>query len=169
MKHLKTLLTAPIVALALSGPMLAEKPGPDAFKELSGHYDVIRLALLSDSMGGVEAEAEALAKKAAALRGKLSDVTPETGASDHDKLAKALDLIEKSAGTLARISDLEPARDELFVLTKPMVMVRKLTGDPHTIVAYCSMSQKAWVQPKGELGNPYMGQKMPRCGEVVGE
>jgi phosphomevalonate kinase len=169
MKHFKTLTAALIVSLALSGSALAEKPAPDAFKELSGHYDAIRVALLSDSLSGVEAEAEALASKAADLRRDLSDVAPEFAASDHEKLASALDLIEASAGTLAKASDIEAARDELFVLTKPMVMVRKLTGDERTIVAYCSMAQKAWVQPEGELGNPYMGQKMPKCGEVVGK
>jgi hypothetical protein len=31
------------------------------------------------------------------------------------------------------------------------------------------MAQKAWIQPKGEIGNPYLGQEMPKCGDVVKE
>ena len=38
-----------------------------------------------------------------------------------------------------------------------------------TVVAWCSMSKKSWLQPAGEIGNPYYGKEMPRCGEVVGK
>jgi hypothetical protein len=31
------------------------------------------------------------------------------------------------------------------------------------------MAQKVWLQPKGEIGNPYYGQSMARCGEFVSE
>jgi hypothetical protein len=31
------------------------------------------------------------------------------------------------------------------------------------------MAQQVWLQPKGEIGNPYYGQSMARCGEVVSE
>jgi hypothetical protein len=30
------------------------------------------------------------------------------------------------------------------------------------------MHKKSWLQPAGdEIGNPYAGQSMPKCGEVV--
>ena len=31
--------------------------------------------------------------------------------------------------------------------------------------AYCPMHKRSWLQPDGEIGNPYGG--MPRCGEIV--
>jgi hypothetical protein len=39
--------------------------------------------------------------------------------------------------------------------------------EPNTVVVYCAMAEKVWIQPKGEIGNPYYGQSMARCGEVV--
>jgi hypothetical protein len=139
------------------------------FAELSGPYESIRLTLLEDSISGVAEDARLLSAVAANLREDL--VADRSGAQtdDRDALAEALAEIEASAARLVEAGDLETAREELFVLTRPMAKYRKLTGDQTTVVAYCSMAQKAWIQPQGELGNPYMGQRMPRCGEVVGE
>jgi hypothetical protein len=50
-----------------------------------------------------------------------------------------------------------------------MSRYRKLIGDDSVVVAYCPMEKKAWLQPDGEIENPYGGQAMPRCGRVVPE
>lgn len=33
---------------------------------------------------------------------------------------------------------------------------------------YCPMVKRSWLQPEGDVGNPYFGRKMPGCGNVVG-
>ena len=140
-----------------------------AYEEVSGHYEAIRLALLGDSLDGVSAHAEAIQQLANNL---VDDFSPErAGAAEAEggKLEAALREIGVAASRLSSAGDLAAARDDFFSLTKPMARYRKLTGSTGTVVAYCSMAQKAWIQPEGELGNPYMGQKMPRCGEIVGE
>ena len=48
-----------------------------------------------------------------------------------------------------------------------MVRYRQLVPDPQPVVVFCSMAQKVWLQPKGEIGNPYYGSSMLRCGKVV--
>ena len=169
MKHLQKLILAAGLLLLLPGLALAEEAAPTRYERMASHYEAIRLALVGDSLDGVETNAEALLSTAAALRESLSADMTGIAADDFESGVEALEAIESAASKLARSADIESARDAFFVLTRPMAKYRKLTGDPSTLVAYCSMAQKAWVQPRGELGNPYMGQKMPRCGEVVGE
>lgn len=140
-----------------------------AYEEVSGHYEAIRLALLGDSLDGVNAHAEAIQQLANNL---VDDFSPErAGVAEVEggKLEAALREIGVAASSLSTAGDLAAARDDFFSLTRPMAQYRKLAGTAGTVVAYCSMAQKAWIQPEGELGNPYMGQQMPRCGEVVGE
>lgn len=155
--------------LMLPGVVGAEETGSTRFQEMSSHYEAVRLALLSDSMGGVTEHSQALAEVASDLRKNISADLDEVSIHDLESCVAALGEIESSAQKLAQVSDLKAAREGLFALTKPMAKYRKLTGDQSTVVAYCPMAQKAWIQPGGEIGNPYFGQEMPTCGEVVGE
>lgn len=139
------------------------------YEEISGHYEAIRLALLGDSLDGVDEHAAAIHELASDLVSDFSAGKAGVAGTEADKLETALQNIATAASRLADDSDLAAARDDFFRLTKPMAQYRKLAGTTGTVVAYCSMAQKAWIQPEGELGNPYMGQKMPRCGEIVGE
>ena len=124
---------------------------------------------MADSIDGVMNHATALKEKASSLHQNLTAEPAGVSAHDLEDCGTALGDIETAAMKLAEASDLEAAREEFFVLTKPMAKYRKMTGGETTIVAYCPMVQKAWIQPDREIGNPYMGQKMPTCGEVVGE
>lgn len=165
--QLVTLLIVGLLMLpAVAG---AEEAASTQYMEMSSDYEAIRLALLADSMDGVAEYAHAIEEKASTLRENLSADLAGVSAHDLEEWVSALEDIEASAMKLAESSDLNSAREDLFALTKPMAKYRKLTGDHGTIVAYCPMAQKAWIQPQGEIGNPYFGQEMPTCGEVVGE
>jgi hypothetical protein len=54
-----------------------------------------------------------------------------------------------------------------YEAVRQALLTDKMVGGKGTIVAFCSMTKKSWLQPKGEIGNPYYGKSMPRCGEVV--
>jgi hypothetical protein len=169
MKKYRLMTLVLVGLLMLPGLMSAEDAGSTHYEEMAGYYEAIRLALLADSMDGVTEDAKALEEKASSL---LQNITrDQAGVSAHDleNYAAAVGDTEIAARKLAEASDLDAAREEFFVLTKPMAKHRKLAGDETTIVAYCPMAQKAWIQPDREIGNPYMGQEMPTCGEVVGE
>ena len=169
MKNHRLVTKVLVGLLILPGLLSAESAGSTPYLEMAGHYEAIRLALLADSMDGVTDHAKAMKERASSL---LQNITADqAGVAEHDleNCATALGDLATSAGLLEEASDLEAARAEFFVLTKPLAKYRKLTGDETTIVAYCPMEQKAWIQPDREIGNPYSGQEMPKCGEVVGE
>lgn len=153
--------------LVIPGIVRAGETDLIAYMEMSGHYDAIRLALLADSTEGLVEHATALQQKAGSLLETFSAAqagVPEAAASDTEATLRE---IEAKASSLAATRDLVSAREDFFTLTQPMARYRKLTGDQRTVVAYCSMAQKAWIQPEGEIGNPYLGQEMPGCGEVI--
>jgi hypothetical protein len=141
---------------------------PSPYLEVATHYEAIRLVLLSDSVEGVEEHAKAIEDLARELLGDFDAASSSVPDEDIATFKAALEEIQSAASDLSAADGLAPAREHFFALTKPMARYRKLSGDQTSIVAYCSMAQKAWIQPEGEIGNPYMGQQMPRCGEVVG-
>lgn len=141
-----------ILGLLLLLPQAALASTGDTFAMLIEPYEDVRQALLHDTSDGV-------AEKAV----KIRDVAKEHAADD-GLLAK----ISDAAGKLAEASDLDNAREAFYEISKLMVQYRsKAGGDGLPVVVYCSMAKKSWLQPEGEIGNPYYGQSMARCGEVV--
>ena len=158
-----------LVAGLLLIPGVLAATESSSYEEVSGHYEAIRTALLGDSLEGVHQHATAMEDRARKLTEDFSAVKAGVPASDSADVEATLREIASAAARLAATDDLATARDGFFDLTRPMARYRIAFGTDGTVVAYCSMAQKAWIQPEGDLGNPYMGQKMPRCGEIVGE
>ena len=144
-----------------------EAAGP--YQTIVTHYEAIRLVLLADSIEGVAKHAKAIEEKATDLLEDVDAASSSMPEGDRATLKTAMEEIRAVASELKAADNLESARELFFDLTKPLARYRKLSADQTTVVAYCPMAQKAWIQPEGEIGNPYMGQQMPRCGEVVGE
>jgi hypothetical protein len=147
-------------------PATAEE-ATNAFREISAHYEAIRLSLLSDATTDV-------AKHAKAIESQVDELMKEFGAQDAgvpaEKSAECealLPEVSSAAVRLAEAKDLDQAREALFELSKPMGRYRKLAGTEGSMVVFCPMAKKAWIQPHGEIGNPYLGQEMPTCGEVI--
>ncbi len=163
-------LSALLIASLLMIPgVVGAKEAPIAYMEMSSQYEAIRLVLLGDSTEGVAEYAKAIQDLA---RGQLEDfdaVKSSVPGQDIATFEATLQEIQIAATDLSSIGSLSSAREQFFALTKPMARYRKLSGDRGSVVAYCPMAQKAWIQPAGEIGNPYLGQEMPKCGEVVGE
>jgi len=63
--------------------------------------------------------------------------------------------------------DLAATRTAFGELSKPMVRYREMVSGDRPMVVYCPMAKKPWLQPKGEIGNPYFGQSMATCGTIV--
>lgn len=135
--------------LSLAAPVLSAPRPAAKFDAVLGHYEAMRQVLLTDSITGIQGHATAIAK---------------IGKSAPPDLAP---LINAAATKLAAAKDLNAARGAFAELSKPLVRWRDAIGAKGTIVAFCSMTKKSWLQPKGEIGNPYYGKSMPRCGEVV--
>ena len=152
------LVLALVLLAGAAVPALAASPAPAApaaggFNAVLPHYEAVRKELLADSLKGVATHAEEIRKRA-----------------PQDALGKE---IAKAAGQLAAAKDLTAARDAFSALSEPMVRWHKAAGGAgsvgasDTVVAYCPMAKRSWLQPKGEIGNPYYGPSMATCGEFV--
>lgn len=127
-------------------------PGNDRFvaenrlDEILAAYYAIGNVLTKDKIDGVDREAERIVK---AVRNKS---------------------IEKAARPLAHArhkNDLEATRADFQVLSDALVAYFKQhkTGlEALPLLAYCPMKDANWLQPGGELLNPYYGSKMLYCG-----
>jgi len=137
-----------LLVLAACSAALADEPA--VYREISGHYEAIRQALLHDTTEDIARHAESIMEIA-------------SGASEQYPAIKDSAAKLQSSGTLAE------AREAFGELSKPMVRLRQMISNPESVVVYCSMAKKAWLQPEGEIGNPYYGQSMARCGKIVSE
>ena len=84
--------------------------------------------------------------------------------------------VEGPAGMIAESAavqpeNLEQAREAFAELSTPMIELVEAvppSGDVADAfhVAYCPMAKASWLQTSEEISNPYMGQEMPKCGEI---
>ena len=141
----------------------------NAFQDISVYYEAIRLSLLNDSLTDI-------AEHAKAIENRVEEITKNFDAEDSGVPAEKSAEIEvlypeisSAAASLAEAEDLNQAREALFELSKPMGRYRKLAGIEGSMVVFCPMAKKAWLQPHGDIGNPYLGEKRATCGEVIAD
>lgn len=76
--------------------------------------------------------------------------------------------IKKLAREAADSEDIETARVKFKQLSD---VVTEMPLPDGFVVAFCPMADEgkgaSWVQPKGEIHNPYLGTEMLNCGEVT--
>ena len=121
-------------------------------------YHDLREQLSSD-------QAEGLAESFTAVR---EAAQPLADSEEPDIRRLAQSVVDRAA---AEPADLKQARAEFGGLSESMIELTKAAAEsdavPQTLyVAYCPMAKASWLQATEELQNPYMGQKMPKCGEV---
>jgi Cu(I)/Ag(I) efflux system membrane fusion protein len=176
---LTLLLIAATTPWACGQTPLVESPAPQAandvgvasaaaLDELLASYETIRLALLADTLEGVAEAGGALGDGVRELEASFSPQqagVPEDGAETVETL---LPEIAASSEALTQAADLEAARDAFSSLSEALIVYFETAGRPApTVIAHCPMAHRSWLQPEGEIGNPYYGQSMPRCGEVT--
>lgn len=163
------ILLIPFLALALlaSGAARASAAAADDLSVVLGHYEAVRQALLDDRTTGVAGHATAIEKAARDLSASLTAERAGVPAAKTADTRALLPQVAAAAARLAAAKDLDAARAAFGDLSKPLVRWREMASGPRPVVVYCSMVKKAWLQPQGEVGNPYYGQEMARCGEIV--
>lgn len=167
MRNLFVLALVLGVALTLAPAARAADAG--VYGKLMEHYEPIREALLNDSLDGVADHAAAIEETAARLQ---ADLTAKKAGVPEAKLQEVQALLPDvvgAAGELAEAGDLEEARRLFGELSEAMVLYHGLVPGAEMMVAYCPMVEESWLQPEGDLGNPYMGQKMARCGKKASD
>jgi copper/silver efflux system protein len=93
------------------------------------------------------------------------------GATTHAKelanVAKKHPDIAAKASTLSTAKTLATARDSFAAVSDAMIAYRATSDEqPKPQVVYCSMAKHSWLQPKGEISNPYLDASMRTCGEI---
>lgn len=159
------LTTAALLILLSSAASAAS--APSAFDRILAPYEGVRTALTEDHTRGV-------AGRAAEIRGILADLAKSPTAAKAGVPAARLDDVKallpeltRAADTLASARSLGEARKAFYELSKPLIRYRALVSGERPVVAYCPMAKRSWLQPEGDIGNPYHGAEMLRCGEVV--
>ena len=153
-----------LLAVALLVPAAASAAD---FPTVLGHYESVRLALIQDTVDGTAVPRLALASTLGTLVAEFDAEAARVAPESADSARQLLDEARRAAEQLAKAPDLETTRSAFYELTKPLVRYRELMVGDKPVVAYCSMARKSWLQPTEEIGNPYHGQSMPRCGSVV--
>jgi hypothetical protein len=137
-----------------------------AFDEVMEHYEPVRQALLEDSMKNVNENGAAMATALRALKTDFLEDRAGTSGDAAMVVREKLGEMIAAADDLAKADGLQTARDAFYKLSKPLVRWREgVAAESRPAVAYCPMHKRSWLQPDGEIGNPYGG--MPRCGEIV--
>ncbi len=163
------LAVAGVLAFATAAGATDGNAGRTAFASIVHEYEAVRLVLLNDKTDGIAEHAEAIRATAAALAEDFTSERAGVAAGDADGVEALLADVVEAAGQLAGADDIAVAREAFFLLSKRMVRYREMVSGERPVVVYCPMAKKSWLQPAGEIGNPYHGQSMPRCGKVVSE
>lgn len=130
-----------------------------ALEPVLAAYEKVRDDLAQDALSAVAADAGALANAAREAAPKAPSLEAQT-----KKLAKAADTL---AGTPA--ADEAAVRKRFGEVSRHVVAI--VTAEPalrqgrHLFECPMAEGYQKWVQTDEKLANPYMGTKMPECGQ----
>jgi hypothetical protein len=159
-----TMITAAV--LAGVSPILAGSAGASEFdramEPVLAEYLKIHTALAADETEGVAGAVDAIEDLAKALDpGKAHGEHAQHYQSIPEDLVAACDKLEEA-------KDIASLREGFKDLSQPVSMWVTMAKPEGTSVMYCPMEKAGWVQHGSEPVNPYLGSKMPSCGEKVG-
>lgn len=160
-----------VLFLALAGS-LAVPAGMAGAEELPmekvlDRYERVRLVLVEDSTTDISAHAAAMGQALAELEADLTAARAGVAEEEVETAGELLAEIHSAVRVLQAAESLGAARDAFYEISKPLVRYRAIAQGDWPAVTYCPMARRSWLQPEGEIGNPYHGQGMPRCGEIV--
>ncbi len=142
----------------------AENPGKCpacSFSAVQQPYDAVRLALTADRIAPAKKEAVKL-RTAAEAEAKWAKAATGRG----PELAKPWAAVAVAAARIERAASITEARKAFGNASESMRTALKIAERDDFLVVYCPMVKLHWLQPKGEIRNPY-GAAMPNCGRVV--
>ena len=121
----------------------------DEISEILGRSFAMRDLLADDKTEGVAKEAKQMARRV-------------------DGLIEALQAMRTASNGL-KAGDLKQAREGFGPLSEAVLSYVKefgFSGEAYSF--HCSMDDKVWLQEHDQIGNPYYGSEMFKCGEMTG-
>jgi hypothetical protein len=159
-------MTLAVLATTLLGAPPAAA-STDGFASILQPYEAVRQALVADDLAAARAPTAELAEALGRLRHQATAPTAGVPAEKLEEVRAFLPEMASATAELAAANDLAAAREAFYALSKPLVRWRQAAGEGPAVV-YCPMKERSWLQPAGEaIGNPFNGQKMASCGQVV--
>lgn len=143
---------------------------PDEFQtalgQMRAQYQKIAQAFVADDAKAADAAAQKLSEQVENLDSVALDAQSKSAWQGQRKL-----LLTSLAG-LSDADGIQAKRAQFSGVSEAMYSALKSFGGPEQSlhVAFCPMAMNGegayWLADKREIENPYMGQKMARCGEV---
>ena len=151
---MKTHLMA-LVGLAYCGTLWAG-PVDQSIDQMLKDYFKIQTALAQDSTERTADAAQSIHQRAMSIR-----------AVDADLQHILIQIVVASRDFSD--SDLKSAREGFFELSKPLLTYLNQYHEHRDqyFRYFCPMAQKAWIQPDRQIRNPYEGQSMESCGQLI--
>jgi RND family efflux transporter MFP subunit len=146
-----------------------QKVAPKLYLNLMQAYSAIQNELAKDSMKNVQDSGTELLRQLQAIHKQLLDHVPDPTAYD-----EALDRLYVLVQNF-HPSNLDDARVQFGNISEQLIALLSLLPEPLNQswhVVECPMWKKSparWLQSDSQITNPFMGQAMATCGEVVGE
>ena len=131
------------------GEVMAKAPASDEASEILGHYFAIRELLAYDKTEGISQQVKEMTQRL-------------------DGLIESLQAIRTASNGL-KADDLKQAREGFGPLSDAVLSYVKefgFSGEAYSF--HCSMVDKGWLQEHDQIGNPYYGSEMFKCGEMTG-
>lgn len=139
--------------------VVADTPKAKALVEALNGYAAVRKALAADDLAAAKAAAPTAAGKVAGMKAEHADK-----AADVDSMAAAANKVASSA-------DIATARMAFGEFSRTLIgFVAADKGVAGGVVCYrCPMAKtyQKWLQLGDEMGNPYWGAEMLKCGSKV--
>ena len=157
-------LALALVLLSVLPIGAAENPGKCpacSFNAVQQPYDAVRLALTAE---GLPAAKKAAANLRASAQAEQTWAKTATGRGP--ELVKPFANVAAAAAMIERASTITDARKAFGASSDALRAAMKIAERDDLQVVYCPMVKLHWMQPKGEIRNPY-GAEMPNCGRPV--
>jgi hypothetical protein len=144
MKRTLSAIVSILVAGLITAPALAREATKEEAACLKAYHQV-HDALAKDDLAAAKKSASELAEKATA--------------------AKCGPAAKEHAEELAKSDSLESAREHFKAISAECI--KMAAGIDGQYVFNCPMAKAEWLQTDSkQVSNPYMGKKMPTCGEL---
>ncbi|MCF7792860.1 MAG: DUF3347 domain-containing protein [Candidatus Cloacimonetes bacterium] len=111
-----------------------------------------------------------ITQKAAEIADLAKDLDVSNVPEEHKMhFANLPEKIGINAQKISKAETIDGMRAAFKELSKPMAMWASMMQPMGMNVAFCSMAPGSWLQRGDEIMNPYYGDKMLHCGEIVSE
>lgn len=106
---------------------------------------------LTEQLAEIQSAAQSLTDSDNPQVTAQAETIVERASAAPEDIKQAREVFKSVSAALVEIVAVEPPSDD---------------AAQSLYVAYCPMAKAQWLQTTQEVSNPYMGQEMPKCGEI---